>query len=68
MTTMNSSVMDDYMYEDVDTVDSLHCPEYSEADAAAVAFFSFWVEGVANVVIASFGLIANALSGYILTR
>ena len=54
----------DYDYD----VDVLHCPEYSASDERAVAFFSFYVEGVANVVIASFGLIANALSGYILTR
>ena len=48
--------------------DLLDCPEYDAKDLSKIDFFSFWIEGVMNCIIAGCGLIANAVSAYILSR
>ncbi len=44
------------------------CPHYTLDDVQVINFFSFWLEGVVVCVIAAAGMVANALSAYILTR
>ncbi|XP_059098618.1 FMRFamide peptide receptor frpr-18-like [Tigriopus californicus] len=50
------------------TEDDLDCPTFSEEDENTIEFFSFWVEGVANVVMAALGLVANTVSSLILCK
>ena len=57
----NDSVLDDW---DVD----LECPEYTERQMAVINFLTFWVEGVVSCVIASVGLLGNAVAAYILRK
>ena len=46
----------------------LDCPDFSKSDLELVGFWSFWLEGVCQVIISVFGLFGNILSIYILTR
>ena len=46
----------------------LDCPDFAKSDLELVGFWSFWLEGVCQVIISVFGLFGNILSIYILTR
>ncbi|TRY64295.1 hypothetical protein TCAL_10256 [Tigriopus californicus] len=50
------------------TSDSLQCPTFTKEDSEFKVAFSFWVEGVIQVILAGFGILGNILSCFVLTR
>ena len=54
--------------EDYGNLTALDCPEYTKYHFQLMDFFTLWIEGVLNCVIAGAGFIANAVSAYILSR
>ena len=62
---LNETMIRDQFLENATILD---CPKYSKEDLAMVDFFTFWIEGVANVAVASLGLLANLVSSFILSK
>lgn len=64
-TTANGEIQG---HSSTSTSDSLQCPTFTREDSEFKVAFSFWVEGVIQVILAVFGILGNILSCFVLTR
>ena len=49
-------------------VTTLNCPVYNKSDDHQIGQLAIWIEGISQFIVATFGLIGNFISAFILSR